>query len=76
MVEEEPTHAVNIPDRIASRIEDRLPRSEFDSHDEYVTFILEEVLFQVESQTEDGAYDSTHEEEVTERLQSLGYLNE
>lgn len=74
--EPETMHAVNVPERIVSRVDDRLPRSGFDSRDEYVAFVLEEVLYQVESRTEDESYDSTQEEEVTERLQSLGYLNE
>lgn len=67
---------VELPERIVDRVEDRLDRTEFDTAAEYVTFVLEEVLYRVEEETEDDDYESVDEDEVKDRLKSLGYLDE
>lgn len=67
---------VELPQRIVSRVETRLPRTEFDSVAEYVTFVMEEVLYRVEQETEGEAHEAVSEDEVRDRLQSLGYLQE
>lgn len=72
----EETQAVELPDRIVSRVESRLPRTEWDTPAEYVTYVMEEVLYRVEEETEDDDFESVDEEEVKDRLKSLGYLNE
>lgn len=71
----EQREAVELPDRIVSRIEKRLPRTEFDSAAEYVTFVMEEVLYRVEQETDDD-FEPVAEAEVRDRLESLGYLQE
>lgn len=68
------TESVALPTRIVDRVEDRLPRTEFDSTTEYVTYVMEEVLYQVEQETDDEI--EVDESEVEDRLKSLGYLNE
>ena len=68
--------AVELPERIVERVEDRLPRTEFDSPAEYVTFVMEEVLYRVEQETGDDDFEAVDENEVKDRLKSLGYLNE
>lgn len=73
--EAERTTAVVLPERLATRIETRLPRTEFESTSEYVTFVLEEVLARVEDR-DDDAVERPDEEEVESRLRSLGYLEE
>ena len=75
-MESEETTRVDLPTRIVERVEDRLPRTEFGSSDEYITYVLEEVLYRVEEATEDDDYEGVDEAEVKERLESLGYLNE
>lgn len=68
--------SVDVPGRVLDRVESRLPRTRFDSTDEYVTYVLEEVLARVE-EADDGGADAgerVDEREVEERLESLGYL--
>lgn len=72
----EDTESVNLPTRIVERVEDRLPRTEWDTPEEYITYVMEEVLYRVEKETEDDDFEPVDEEEVKDRLKSLGYLNE
>ena len=72
----EESQPVELPDRIVERVEARLPRTEFDDVAEYVTFVMEEVLYRVEKETEDDDFEAVDEDEVKDRLKSLGYLNE
>jgi Arc/MetJ-type ribon-helix-helix transcriptional regulator len=73
---QEQTQSVELPERIVERVEARLPRTEFDSSAEYVTYVLEEVLYRVEQETEDDDFEDVDEDEVKDRLKSLGYLDE
>ena len=70
------TEAVELPTRIVERVEQRLPRTEFDSSAEYITYVMEEVLYRVEQETEDDDFEEVDEDEVKDRLKSLGYLDE
>lgn len=70
----ESTRGVAVPDRLVERVERRLPRTDFDSTEAYVAYVLEEVLAQVESETDDD-YDRVDGDEVEDRLESLGYLD-
>lgn len=72
----EQTQSLELPERIVSRVEARLPRTEFDTPEEYVTYVMEEVLYRVEKETEDDDFEAVDEDEVKDRLKSLGYLNE
>jgi hypothetical protein len=72
----EESQPVDLPGRIVERVEARLPRTEFDDVTEYVTFVMEEVLYRVEKETEDDDFEAVDEDEVKDRLKSLGYLNE
>jgi Arc/MetJ-type ribon-helix-helix transcriptional regulator len=72
---EEETRSVELPERIVKRVEDRLPRTEWDESSEYITYVMEEVLYQVEKETEDDDFEEVDEEEVKNRLKSLGYLD-
>lgn len=64
-----------LPERVVSRVEARLPRTDFDTPEEYVAYAMEEVLARVEADTE-GDHTGVDENEVRDRLQSLGYLDE
>lgn len=70
----EPTQRIAVPDRLVGRVERRLPRTDFDSLEAYVAYVLEEVLAQVESDASDG-YERVDGDEVEDRLKSLGYLD-
>lgn len=63
---------VTIPDRVYSAIEGRVERTEFDSTDEYVTFVLRSLLGELDQQDADEREEGS--EELQERLESLGYL--
>lgn len=73
---QENTQSLELPKRIVERVENRIPRTEWDTPEEYITFVLEEVLYRVEQETDDEEFEPVDEEEVKERLKSLGYLNE
>lgn len=75
MTVEEETQSVELPERIVERVADRLPRTEWDSSEEYITYVLEEVLYRVEEETEDDDFEPVDEDEVKDRLKSLGYLD-
>lgn len=70
---------VTIPEHVGSRIERRLPETDFDSADEYVTFVLESLLRELDEQDGDvviEVHDAGPDETgaVQNRLESLGYL--
>lgn len=72
----ESTRSVELPERIVDRVEARLPRTEWNEPKDYITYVMEEVLYQVEQETEDDGFESVDEDEVKDRLKSLGYLDE
>lgn len=58
--------SVEIPSEVEERIQRRVEQTEFDSVDEYVSFVLVNLLDEIE--------DAPADEELEERLKSLGYL--
>ena len=76
MAIQEKTQSMELPARIVERVEKRLPRTEWETPEEYITFVMEEVLYRVEEETEDDDFEPVDEDEVRDRLKSLGYLNE
>jgi len=75
MVDESGTTPVELPSETVSRIEERVRYTEFESVESYVSFVLEQVLRQVDA---DGAdrEEAVDQTEVEDRLRSLGYLKE
>jgi hypothetical protein len=67
---------VELPADVVSRVEARLPRTEWDDAGTYITNVLEEVLYHVETEGADDEFDEADEQQVQDRLKSLGYLNE
>ena len=70
---EEETKAVLLPAELYSQILERVEATGFGSVDEYIIFVLEEVI--KESGEEEKAFSKEEEEEVKKRLKSLGYLD-
>ena len=70
---EEEKVAVYIPKKLYERIEKAVRESggEFKNVEEYVIFVLEEVLKEEEEET---AFTPEEEEEIKRRLRALGYL--
>ncbi len=65
---------VNIPDELYERIQKNLGDFGFTTVDEYVVFILEEVLKNDEP-NEEQAFSEEEEEVIKKRLKDLGYLD-
>ena len=73
-LENRPVSTITIPTDVLDRLESRIARSEFETTDEYATFVLEEVLAHVEDATDEETVTSVDQEEVETRLEALGYL--
>ena len=63
--------AVFIPADLYGEVEKRVETSDFGSVDEYVQFVLEEVVKEEEAES----LSPEDEEEVKKRLRALGYLD-
>ena len=72
MKEKEERKAVFLPAELYSQIEERVKATDFGSVEEYVIFVLEEVL--KNEGEEEQAFSKEDEEEVKKRLKALGYL--
>jgi hypothetical protein len=70
----EESGTIQIPKRIIEQIHQRLPQTDFKTVDDYVTFVLEEVLREVDDQETDKSMSEEDEKKVKERLKALGYL--
>jgi len=71
MKEKQDKKEVSLPAELYNRIEERVKVTEFSSVEEYVTFVLEEVL---KEDDEGPSFTKEEEEEVKKRLKALGYL--
>jgi len=71
----EESGTVTLPAWLMKKIEERLPRTEFKSPSEYVTYVMTEVVSD-QGTDQDKMNPLTDEEEakVKERLKALGYL--
>jgi Arc/MetJ-type ribon-helix-helix transcriptional regulator len=74
MSKEQESKAVSLSAELYGRIEERVRETGFGSVDEYVTFVLNEVLKEEGEETE-VAFSKEEEEEVKKRLRALGYLD-
>jgi len=60
-------------DKVQTRV--NLSKDEFKSVEDYIAFLLDEVVKDVEPQTSDAnAYTKEEEEEIKGRLKNLGYI--
>jgi Arc/MetJ-type ribon-helix-helix transcriptional regulator len=64
---------IKVSKKILKKIEERIKDTEFKSVDEYVTFVLEEVIRDEEEPEE--VFSEEDEKKVKERLRALGYLD-
>ena len=64
--------SVLLPADLYEKIRERVKSTGFDSVDEYVIFVLEEVL--KDDEEGEQAMSKEEEEEVKKRLKALGYL--
>ncbi len=73
MKKEEEDKAVHLPAELYDRVKERAEATDFGSIEEYVTFVLQEVL--KEEEPEEIALDREQEKEVKKRLRALGYVD-
>lgn len=64
---------VSIPDSLYEKVKDRCEGTGFNSVDEYVEFVLREVV--EEEEPEEEEFSKEDEEKVKERLRALGYMD-
>ena len=69
------TTVVELSPELVARVESRLPVGEFRSVDQYVCYVLREVLGQIEANEGEDELTSVDEDEIETRLQALGYLD-
>ena len=72
-MKEKEKKAVFLPAELYKEIEKRVNATDFGSVDEYVEFVLEEVV--KEEEKEERAFSEEEEKEVKKRLKDLGYLD-
>ena len=65
-------NTVSIPSSLYKKIEERCEGTGFESVDEYVEYVLREV---VEEEEEEEEFSEEDEEKVKERLRALGYMD-
>jgi metal-responsive CopG/Arc/MetJ family transcriptional regulator len=63
---------MDLPDELLGKLEKRSKQHNFAKTDEYIVFVLQEVVKQLEPQPTMSEAD---EEKVKERLKNLGYLD-
>ena len=74
MKREQESRRVTLPAELYNRIVERVKATGFGSVDEYVIFVLEEILKE-DGEEEGRAFSKEDEEEVKKRLKALGYLD-
>ena len=67
---------VTVSEDLADRIANRIQHTEFETVDEYVEFVLSELLARLEHDVDVSHESTASQEEVQNRLESLGYLEE
>lgn len=66
---------IRIPVRLIEEIEGRIGATEFESVEEYVTFVLEEVVRDTDEEEIEEVFSEEDEAKVKGRLKALGYLD-
>ncbi len=75
MKKEQESKVVSLPTGLYDKIAERVKATGFGSVDEYVVFVLEEVLKEEGEEEQERAFSKEEEEEVKKRLKALGYLD-
>lgn len=66
---------IKVPKEIIRKIEERIKETEFKTVDEYVNFVLEEVVKETSEEEPEEVFSKEDEAKVKERLRALGYLD-
>lgn len=73
---EQKTRELHLPTDVVSRVEDRLQYTRFETAEEYIAFVVTDVLYHTETTADNDDTEPVGEEIVRDQLRSLGYLNE
>lgn len=76
MSEQDAVETIALPADLVHRVETRVQHTEFADVEAYLTHVLEEILYEAQTDADLEAAESVDEQQVQERLKSLGYLNE
>ena len=74
MKEKEEKKPIFLSEQLYREIEERVGATDFNSVDEYVEFVMEEVV-KGEEEEEEVTFSKEEDEEVKKRLKDLGYLD-
>lgn len=66
---------ISIPTPLANKIKKRIEGTGFNSLSSYATYVLREVISNVEEDEHEEGFSKDDEEKVKERLRALGYLD-
>lgn len=66
---------VSIPTPLVEKIKKRIEGTGFTSVSSYVTYILREVIANMDEDEDEDVFSKEDEEKVKERLRALGYLD-
>lgn len=66
---------IKVPEELIAKIKERIQGTEFNSVDEYTTFVLEEVVRENGEEEPAEVFSEEDEHKVKERLRALGYLD-
>jgi Arc/MetJ-type ribon-helix-helix transcriptional regulator len=65
---------LKIQKELLNKIDKRIQETDFKSVDEYVTFVLEEIIKEIEEEPK-NELSKEDEDNIKERLRALGYLD-
>ena len=75
MIMSEKYGTIKVPEELIEKIKERIQGTEFNSIDEYATFVLEEVVKETGEEEPEQVFSEEDEHKVKERLRALGYLD-
>ena len=75
MTEDKKYTTISIPTPLAEKIKKRIEGTGFHSLSSYVTYVLREVISNMDEDAEEEAFTKEDEEKVKDRLRALGYLD-
>jgi Arc/MetJ-type ribon-helix-helix transcriptional regulator len=65
---------ITIPINLADKLKKRIENTNFNSISSYITYIMGEVLLNLEKKEKENTFSEYSEEKVKKRLKDLGYL--
>lgn len=70
------TCSIDLPAEVVEQVDRRVQQTEHEDASEYVTYVIEEIIYELEQENNVPESEAVNERQVEERLASLGYLNE